>query len=74
MDELLQFGFSEGHPGVWQRWWYLSLHDIAVVTVRTDPLLITCSGSKGLGYTAANLIRVYLLACARRQQLTEETK
>ena len=73
MDELRQFGFSEGLGGVWQRCWYLSLlRDRAVVTVYTAaPLKITCSGTTGLGYTAANLIRVYLLACARR---TEETK
>ncbi len=73
MEELLQFGFSEGRVGVWNRRWYLSLFlDLAVVNVYlAAPLTITCSGTRGLGYTAANLIRVYLLACARRK---EETK
>ncbi len=72
MDELLQLGFSEHHPGCWQRWWHLSRRDIAVVTVRLDPFCITCNGSDGVGYAAANLIRAYLLACARRELIPRD--
>ncbi len=74
MDELLQLGFGESHIGVWLREWWLSLSDRAVVTVYLSPFRITCNGSDGVGYAAANLVRAYLLACARRQPTTEETK